>query len=41
MTFDRLNKQIQFMLEIDNLKDIFRRSYLINQKRNENSAEHS
>ncbi len=38
---DRLHQQIQFILEIDKLKSILRRSYLLNQERHENSAEHS
>lgn len=41
MTINRLHQQIQFILEIDKLKSILRRSYLLNQERNENSAEHS
>lgn len=41
MASDRLARQIQFILEIDKLKSIMRRSYLLNQDRHENSAEHS
>lgn len=41
MTINRLHQQIQFILEIDKLKSILRRSYLLNQERHENSAEHS
>lgn len=37
----RLKKQIDFILEIDRLKNIFRQSYLIGGRRRENSAEHS
>src|SRR4051812_31121838 len=37
----RLEKQIRFIVEIDKLKTIIRRTYLINEKRNENTAEHS
>jgi putative hydrolase of HD superfamily len=37
----RLEQQIQFILEIDKLKSIIRRSYLINGERRENTAEHS
>lgn len=37
----RLDKQIQFVLEIDKLKGILRRSYLAGVDRLENSAEHS
>ncbi len=40
-TTDRLTRQIAFLLEIDQLKSIFRRSYLLNEARHENSAEHS
>ena len=36
-----LNKQIDFILEIDKLKQVKRRSYLINEARTENTAEHS
>lgn len=38
---ERLKKQIDFIVEIDKLKYIFRRSALIGDRRNENSAEHS
>jgi len=38
---DRLARQIEFMLEIDRLKDISRQNYLMNGKRRENDAEHS
>jgi len=38
---ERLEKQIRFILEIDKLKSILRRTYLINERRNENTAEHS
>lgn len=41
MASDRLHQQIQFILEIDKLKSILRRSYLLNKERHENSAEHS
>ena len=37
----RIEKQIQFVKEIDQLKEIYRRSYLLSQNRKENSAEHS
>ena len=37
----RLKQQIDFILEIDRLKTIFRQSYLIGERRRENSAEHS
>ena len=38
---DRLSRQIEFILEIDKLKSILRRSYLVHDPRRENSAEHS
>lgn len=41
MELTRLEKQIRFIVEIDKLKTIRRRTYLINERRNENTAEHS
>ena len=41
MADDRLDRQLAFILEIDKLKSVLRRSYLLNGKRTENSAEHS
>ena len=38
---NRLEHQIQFVLELDKLKSIIRRTYLVNNERRENSAEHS
>jgi putative hydrolase of HD superfamily len=38
---DRLEKQISFLLEIDKLKKILRRSYITDGSRHENDAEHS
>jgi putative hydrolase of HD superfamily len=38
---DRLAQQIAFILELDKLKAIYRRTILIDKSRNENSAEHS
>jgi len=38
---ERLERQIAFILEVDRLKSILRRSYLLNETRHENSAEHS
>lgn len=38
---ERLEQQIRFILEIDKLKSILRRTILINRSRRENSAEHS
>lgn len=37
----RLEQQIQFLLEIDKLKAVLRQSHLVGVKRRENSAEHS
>lgn len=39
--FDRLETQIGFLLEIDKLKQIFRQTYLLDETRKENDAEHS
>ncbi len=41
MQNDRLTRQIAFLLEIDKLKSILRQTYLVNEPRYENSAEHS
>ncbi len=41
MNTERLERQIAFILEMDRLKSILRRSYLLNETRHENSAEHS
>ena len=41
MNSERLQQQIQFIIEIDKLKSVLRRSYLMNSERRENSAEHS
>jgi len=38
---ERLRRQLEFILEIDRLKSVLRRSYLIDIDRHENSAEHS
>jgi putative hydrolase of HD superfamily len=38
---ERLLKQIQFIVEIDKLKQIFRQNVVIGTSRNENDAEHS
>lgn len=39
--FDRLHTQIGFLLEIDKLKQVFRQTYLLDETRKENDAEHS
>jgi putative hydrolase of HD superfamily len=41
MNTDRLMKQIEFILEIDKLKQIFRQNVITEVHRNENDAEHS
>jgi putative hydrolase of HD superfamily len=41
MNQNRFERQIQFILEVDKLKTILRRTYLINEDRAENTAEHS
>ena len=41
MTENRLTKQIDFLIEIDKLKTVFRRAYIADASRQENSAEHS
>ena len=41
MTTERLARQLQFILELDKLKGILRRSLLLESHRRENSAEHS
>jgi putative hydrolase of HD superfamily len=41
MESTRLEQQIRFIVEIDKLKSIIRRTYLIDGSRNENTAEHS
>src|SRR6185503_9271180 len=38
---ERLERQIDFLLEIDKLKTILRRTYLLHADRSENTAEHS
>ncbi|MDD5521361.1 MAG: HD domain-containing protein [Kiritimatiellae bacterium] len=40
-TNDRLKKQINFVIEIDKLKNIYRQTLLMDGKRYENDAEHS
>lgn len=41
MGTERLHQQIRFIVEIDRLKNILRRSYITDAERRENSAEHS
>jgi len=41
LPMDRLERQLRFILEIDRLKGVYRRTYLVDGSRHENSAEHS
>ena len=41
MDFERLGQQIGFIVEIDKLKQIFRQTLLLADRRQENDAEHS
>ncbi|MDQ8185074.1 HD domain-containing protein [Pelagicoccus sp. SDUM812002] len=41
MTPDRLSQQMAFIIEADKLKNIFRQSYISDESRRENDAEHS
>ncbi|CUH96562.1 hypothetical protein P22_2652 [Propionispora sp. 2/2-37] len=41
MISERLNKQMEFIVEIDKLKQVLRQSVITGAKRNENDAEHS
>ena len=38
---DRLDKQINFIIEMDKVKDVWRKSYILGGVRKENDAEHS
>lgn len=38
---DRLRKQLDFMLELDKMKNIYRQTYVLHEDRKENDAEHS
>lgn len=38
---ERLKKQIDFMLELDKMKNIYRQTYVLHEERKENDAEHS
>jgi 5'-deoxynucleotidase YfbR-like HD superfamily hydrolase len=40
-TLERLEAQIRFILEIDKLKTVLRRTWILDRSRRENSAEHS
>jgi len=41
MTSDRLQQQLEFIVEIDKLKHVIRRNYLVDSSRRENDGEHS
>ena len=41
MNIERLGQQIQFIVEVDKLKNVLRRTYLVDGSRRENTAEHS
>ena len=41
MIDERLKKQIEFMVEIDKMKNIYRQTYVLGEDRRENDAEHS
>lgn len=38
---DRLKKQVEFMLELDKMKNLYRQTYVLHEDRKENDAEHS
>ena len=38
---ERLKKQIEFILEIDKMKNLYRQTYVLHEDRKENDAEHS
>lgn len=41
MISERLHKQLEFMLELDKMKNIYRQTYVLHEDRKENDAEHS
>ncbi len=41
MFSERLKKQMEFIIEIDKLKNIYRQTYVLHEDRRENDAEHS
>ncbi len=41
MISERLKKQIEFIVEIDKLKNIYRQTYVLHEDRKENDSEHS
>ncbi|MBR5682221.1 MAG: HD domain-containing protein [Ruminococcus sp.] len=38
---ERLKKQVEFILEIDKMKNLYRQTYVLHEDRKENNAEHS
>ena len=38
---DRIKKQLDFMLELDKMKNLYRQTYVLHEDRQENDAEHS
>lgn len=38
---DRLKKQVEFLLELDKMKNLYRQTYVLHEDRKENDAEHS
>ncbi|MBR6985549.1 MAG: HD domain-containing protein [Ruminococcus sp.] len=41
MVSERLKKQLDFMLELDKMKNLYRQTYVLHEDRKENDAEHS
>ena len=41
MISERLKKQLEFMLELDKMKNLYRQTYVLHEDRKENDAEHS
>ena len=41
MISERLKKQLEFMLELDKMKNLYRQTYVLHDDRKENDAEHS
>ncbi len=41
MISDRLQKQLEFMIELDKMKNLYRQTYVLHEDRKENDAEHS
>ncbi len=41
MIDERLKKQLEFVIELDKMKNLYRQTYVLNEDRKENDAEHS